>query len=156
MMPVVLSGIEPLGRNCDPESLASQTIQVFTYNCRLIRAAADAFDVPVIIIWQPALAAEAKVLDPLEAQYVSRMDPLEVRFQQVLWDSAGKRSESGLFHWLGDVNRGVSQQLYMDYCHMNSIGTGLVAEEIASLSLSKIEFAREVPGSSAGDGIDHD
>ena len=95
-----------------------------------------AFDIPVVIAWQPSLAPETKILDPREIHYLAEMDQDMVEFQRILWDSARAYSNTDLYDWLGDVNSGVIPPVYIDYCHMNSFGTAVVAAGLSPLVMS--------------------
>ena len=147
VVPELVDEAVPLGRQIEPEVLAARTMDIFDENCRLIGTVADEFGVPVVLAWQPSLAPEVKPLSTEEEHFLQEMDRGKVEFQRVLWDSARVRSLNGAYQWLGDINRGVGRPVYNDYCHMNSYGTGIVAESLAVLVVPELPV---VPDSSVG------
>lgn len=120
----------PLSRGMDIDALARGTIEVFLSNERQIRAAADAFGVEVLVLWQPALAGEIRPLFPYEREYLATMDQDQVEFQRRVWALA-RESFQGGDAWIGDATAGADSSVYDDYCHMNVYGNSLVAGAIA-------------------------
>ena len=130
-----LVGFDPLGRGMDLEELAAQTMTIYIYNCRNVKAMIEAFNVNVVFAWQPTVAGESRLLYPLEEEILSIMDPEELLFQSVLWELARLSAEEEFFIWLGDATATANSEAYFDYCHMTPSGTEMVALALKELIL---------------------
>jgi lysophospholipase L1-like esterase len=131
--PVLSPDENHLGRSADQRELAEETIRVFRSNCRQIRVLAGVFDLPVTIVWQPALAGERRPLQPEEVSIRAGMDREEVMFQETVWALAEEASGDGGYSWLGDAAEYADRAVYMDFCHMNAQGHRLVARKLAEV-----------------------
>ncbi len=131
--PSLIPGSEPLGRDRDTYELATQVMEVYRSNSRQILAMAEAFDIPVTILWQPTLTAESRELYGQEPAFRAMIDPGEVSLQETVWKLAEENAANGLYLWFGDCLDEAGFACYIDYCHMNGEGNRLVAGKMHAL-----------------------
>jgi hypothetical protein len=112
---------------------AAAVIARWRVNRRLARAVAAAFDVRALFVWQP-VPTYGYDLDHMNLQQAGKLD-----FGPHARSGAGYRQMARLdadgalgddFLWLGDIQRGVAENLYVDAVHYTEAFSRTIADAI--------------------------
>lgn len=138
---------DPPAGEADIEARARQGIEIWLENLLIVRAFARAYDFDFLFVLQPSLMVGDKILDPSEAEILSREEQNDAKRQSMEVYRA-MRSElrrrlaadpEGLdrVHDLSDAFADVDEALYFDYVHISGEGNRVLAEEIHRLIASR-------------------
>jgi lysophospholipase L1-like esterase len=130
-------------QNQDPASIeaatkikATQTLDNYEANLRMVRSLANIYHFTVYSFWQPSLAYGNKPIVPYEAGLIrvdanspdgSALKPMRLAYQEAERRSAA----NGDFIFLGGALDAEQEPLYLDEWHLGPKGNELIAQAIA-------------------------
>ena len=115
------------------EAAARAVVERWRTNRRMIQAVATAFEVPVLFAWAPG-PTYGYDIDHMNLQKAGKLD-----FGRLALSATGYRQMAELhaggelgedFLWLGDMQRGVRENLYVDAAHYDAAFSSRIADAL--------------------------
>jgi len=123
--------LRPPGSRTLKEGLEKDIFRIYLANLKAVDALGRAFGFSTLFYWQPVIYFKEHISD-FERKFTGE-EPMQTVYHQTY---ALARSEAGRlqpyrFHDISAIFAQVSEPLYVDYCHVNETGNGLIARRMA-------------------------
>jgi lysophospholipase L1-like esterase len=127
---------DPAAVEAETKVKASQTLDNYEANLRMVRSLANIYHFSVYSFWQPSLAYGSKPLVPYEKELIrvdtnspdgSALIPMRFAYQE----AARRAANTGDFIFLANILDSEQEPLYLDEWHLAPKGNELIAQAIA-------------------------
>ncbi len=114
-----------------PEGLAEEIVQTYLANVKTIDALGRAFGFETLFYWQPVIYFKPTVSEFEE--YFTREKPMEAIYRKTydLIKTQAVQLQPYQFHDISAIFADTTEPLYIDYCHVNETGNGIIARRMA-------------------------
>ncbi len=133
-----------------PDSLASEVVERYAANIRMVEALARAYGFKVLFYWQPVTFTKTP-LTPYEAREAARLQYLEPFYATVNRHIRARRERLSIhFHDISHLFDGEPAPMFIDWCHLSPEANRRIALRMAedlALLLSTKGARNQRPGS---------